>query len=28
MDPEGRVLEDGDRYLLTLWRYQRAASVK
>jgi Tol biopolymer transport system component len=26
--PDGRILADGDRYLLTLWRYQRAASVK
>jgi hypothetical protein len=26
--PDGRILADGDRYLLTLWRYQRAASLK
>jgi hypothetical protein len=25
---DGRVLADADRYLLTLWRYQRAASAK
>jgi hypothetical protein len=26
--PDGRVLATGDRYLLTLWRYQRAASAR
>jgi hypothetical protein len=26
--PDGRILADGDRYFLTLWRYQRAASMK
>jgi hypothetical protein len=26
--PDGHVLVDGDRYLLTLWRYQRTASGK
>lgn len=26
--PDGRVLADGDRYLLTLWHYQSVASLK
>jgi len=26
--PDGRVLADGDRYLLTLWHYQRVAGAR